>query len=93
MLILDAVCSTLVPTTSEARVTITLRQHHAMRHGHDIGTCTIDCSTIRGTLCQLIQAVQEGLYELTHNSGPLLYHIQSRDATCTPNGDCYHISG
>lgn len=49
MLILDSIYSTLFYAADECRVTITLRQHHTLRRGQDIGTSLIDCSTLQGT--------------------------------------------
>ena len=41
--------STLACATSEARITVTLRQYHTLRQGQDMGTCSIDCSSLLGT--------------------------------------------
>ena len=49
MLILGTARSTLVCATSEARITVALRQYHTLRQGQDVGTCSIDCSSLLGT--------------------------------------------
>ena len=40
--------STLVCPTSEAQITITLRQYHKFHPSSNIGTCLVDCYTLRG---------------------------------------------
>ena len=40
--------STLVCPTSEAHITITLRQYHKFHSSLNIGTCVVDCSVLRG---------------------------------------------
>ena len=49
LLTLDTVRSTIVRGTSEAHITITLRQYHATRRSRDVGTCIFDYSTVRET--------------------------------------------
>jgi hypothetical protein len=41
--------STLVCTTPEAHLMIALQEHHKVRPNRNIGTCSIDCSTLHGT--------------------------------------------
>src|SRR6266849_3251225 len=57
MLILGTARSTLVCATSEARIAVTLRQHHTLRQGQDMGTCSIDCSSLPGTHCKSCYAI------------------------------------
>jgi hypothetical protein len=54
----DTPRSTLSCATSEYHVTITLRQHHTLRHGQDVGTCLIDCSGLQGRQSQWFYAVK-----------------------------------
>ena len=41
--------STLLCPTSEAQITITLRQYHKLRASSNIGACVVDFSTLRGS--------------------------------------------
>ena len=51
--------STLLCPTSEAQITITLRQHHKLRPSLDVGTCVVDCSALRGTQSEQSQMQEE----------------------------------